>query len=348
VLVVFGHELASVVMFTVVVFGVMVNDLLKRNRARLFKVSAAVSPSLTLFLASMYLKVFPLQLGVETNVINAVQPIVRPAGMFFLANYFVGSNSGFYSGYFDLASQVLSVFTVLYLLCLPLVLVGFFRNRVLDVWTLFVVCASFSCLVMPFFALNWWDRWMFLLVYPFTFYAVVGVVKVLESANGVVRPSVGWLNWMKVSRKTTVGLLSCMVLVTSVYIGATLQSDNYVIISIPTISRYFSVAPTVPLRDVEGMVKVMEWLDGNMDDGSCVLVHSAFLDWARLNLDENHTLVAFSTDAKGALDAATSQGYDSVYLVWWGENIGWYWFTVPSYFQLVFRSGRMAAFQYMV
>jgi hypothetical protein len=94
-------------------------------------------------------------------------------------------------------------------------------------------------------------------------------------------------------------------------------------------------------------VKVMEWLDGNMDNGSCVLVHSAFLLWARLYLDENHTLVAYSTDARGALDVATSQGYDSVYLVWWGESIGWYWFTVPSYFRLVFESGRMAAFQYL-
>jgi len=188
---------------------------------------------------------------------------------------------------------------------------------------------------------------MFLLVYPFTFYAVVGVLKVLESANGVVRPSVEWLNWMKVSKKTTVGLLSCMILMTSVYIGATLQSDNYVIMSIPTISRYFSVAPTVPLRDVEGTVKVMKWLDENMDNGSCVLVHSAFLDWARLNLDKNHTLVAYSNDAKGALIVATSQGFNSVYLVWWGENIGWYWFTVPSYFRLVFQSDRMAAFQYL-
>ena len=347
ILVVFGHDLASVVMFVVVVFGVMLNDLLKRNKAGLLKVSAAVSPSLVLFLTSMYLKVFPPQLAVQTNVISAVQPSVGPAGMVFLANYFVGSGSGSYSGYFDLASQVLSVFIVLYLLCLPLVFVGFFRNRVLDVWTLFVVCASFSCLVMPFFALNWWDRWMFLLVYPFAFYAVVGVLKVLESANGVVRPSVEWLNWMKVSKKTTVGLLSCMILMTSVYIGATLQSDNYVIMSIPTISRYFSVAPTVPLRDVEGTVKVMKWLDENMDNGSCVLVHSAFLDWARLNLDKNHTLVAYSNDAKGALIVATSQGFNSVYLVWWGENIGWYWFTVPSYFRLVFQSDRMAAFQYL-
>jgi len=295
----------------------------------------------------MYFRVFPVQLDVQSSVIGAFQPTVRPAGLFFLANYFVGSGSGSYSGYFDLASQVFSVFTVLYLLSLPLVLVGFFRNRVLDVWTLFVACAAFSCLVMPFFALNWWDRWMFLLVYPFTFYVVVGVFKVLESASGVVRPNLWWLRWMKISTKTTVALLGCMVLLTTVYIGATLQSDNYAIMSILTISRYFSVAPTVPLKDVEDTTKVMRWLDTNIDNGSCILVHSAFQEWARLYLDDSHTLVAYSTDVVRALNVATGQGYDSVYLVWWGENIGWYWFTVPSYFDPVFWSGRMAAFQYL-
>jgi len=348
VLVVFGHELASVVMFAVVVVGVMLKDLLMRNKAGLLKVSAAVSPSLALFLASMYFRVFPPQLGVETNVINTIQPVVRPGGLFFFVNYFVGSTSGLYSGYFDLASQVLSVFTVLFLLSLPLVFVGFFRNRVLDAWTLLIVCASFSCLVVPFFAFDLWDRWMFLLVYPFTFYAVEGLVKVFESANGVVRPSVGWLQWMKVSRKTSVVLLSCMVLLTSVYIGATLQNDNYVIFSIPTISRYFCVAPTVPLRDVEGTMEVMEWVDENMEDGSCVLVNAAFLSWARLYLNENRNIVIYMLDVEGALNVAASHGFDPAYLVWWGENIGWYRLTVPSSFELVFESGRMAAFQYMV
>jgi len=144
-----------------------------------------------------------------------------------------------------------------------------------------------------------------------------------------------------------VGLLSCMVLLTSVYIGATLQNDNYVIFSIPTISRYFSVAPGVPLRDVEGTVEVMEWVDENMDEGSCVLVNAAFWDWARMNLNGTRNIVIYMADVEGALDVAASHDFDPVYLVWWGENIGWYWFTVPSYFEPVFESDRMAVFQYL-
>jgi hypothetical protein len=344
VLVVFSHELASAVMF-VLILGVLLKDLIVRNTTRLLKVLAAVSPSLVFFLVRIYLRLFPIQVGGESNVISAIQPVGSLGGLFFLANYFVGSGSGSYSGYLDLFAQVLSVFILLFLLCLPLVLVGFFRDRVLDTWTLFVVGASFSCLVVPFFAFNWWDRWMFLLVFPFTFYAVNGLVKVFRSVKGI-RPSVGWLRWMNVTRKKVVVLLFSMVLLTSLYIGVTLQNDNYGVFSVPTVSRYFSVAPTVPLRDVKGTMDVMEWINENGEEGSCVLVYTAFLFWARLYLNDNNNIVLYSSDIDGALDVAASHGFYPEFLVWWGENIGWYWFTVPDSFESVFQSGRMAVFQY--
>ena len=187
---------------------------------------------------------------------------------------------------------------------------------------------------------------MFLLVYPFTFYGANGLLNVLRSANGWVRPSFGWLQWMRVTKGMAKGLFSCMILLTTVYVGATLQSDNYLLFSVPTVSRYFSVAPTVPLGDVADTVKVMEWLNGNVSCSSCIMVHSTFLSWAKLYLDGNHTIVAYSSDFDEALNVANGEGLDPVYLVWWEENIGWYWFTVPTYFTPVFDSGRIAAFQY--
>ncbi len=144
------------------------------------------------------------------------------------------------------------------------------------------------------------------------------------------------------------GLLAGMLVLTALYMGTTLQSDNYVVYSVPTISRYFSVAPTVPLCDVEATMAVMTWIDGTMNAGSCVLVHSAFLSWARLCLNDDHTIVVYETDVDDALGVATDHNLGPVYLVWWGENIGWYWFTVPPDFEEVFAHGRMAAFQYSV
>jgi len=344
--VVFAHELASVVMFVAVV-GIFLRASLRWKLRRLWKISVAVLPALAVFLASMYFWVFPPKLELRTNEISAFQSFSRPAGVFFLADYFAGSGSGQYTGYLDLASHVLSVFVILYLFCLPLVFVGLFRNAILDVWTVFLVLASFGCLVLPFLAFDYWDRWMFLLVYPFTFYAVNGISRVLQSAGGVARPSFGWLKWMKISKAKTIGICSCMILLTSFYVGTTLQSDNYVVFSIPTISRYFSVAPTVPIRDVADTAKVLMWLNENMKDGSCVLVHYALLWWAQLYLERNNVIVSYTTEVERALNVATSFGFAPVYLVWWGESIGWYWFTVPTNFSPTFESGRMSVFTYL-
>ena len=341
-LVVFGHELASVVMF-VVVFGLGLKVFLEGERMRAFEVFSAVLPALALFVASLFFAAAPVY--VEANVIGASQPAVQPGGLFFLANYLDPAYYLHYPSYFELASHVLSLFAILYLVCLPLVFVGFFRDVVLDVWGVFLLAASLSCLVFPFFALLGWHRWLFMLVYPFTFYVANGVQRVRGSSRGV-RPSWKWLGWMKVSRRTAVGILCCSVLLTSFYVASTLQSDSCVVFSIPTISRYFSVAPTVPLQDVESTVRVMDWLNGRMDDGSCVLVQEAFLSWALLYLDNGHVIVSYAEDVDAALNVALTYEFSPVYLVWWGENIGWYGVTVPNHFSPVFESGRMSAFEY--
>jgi hypothetical protein len=346
-LVVFGHELASIVMVAAV-FGVMLNELLRLNRVRLLKVSVAASPSLILFLASIYLKVFPPAVNVQSNMINVIQPLHRPAGLFFLADYFVGSTTGFYSSYFDLALTVLGYFTLLYLLALPLVFVGFFRNRALDFWTLTVVCTTFSCLVVPFIAFDWWDRWMLLLVYPITFYASNGLMKVFRSVKGVVHPDLGLLKWMRVSRKTSAGLLSCMILLTSIYLGVALTSDSTKLFSEPMMTRFFSLAPAVPFQDIDDTIRVLEWVDERLDERSCVLVHATILEWTRLSLDKDQNIVVYIVDVENAVSVAASQGYNSLYLVWWGTDVKGYWFTVPSSFEPAFRSGRMVAYKHSV
>jgi hypothetical protein len=84
-----------------------------------------------------------------------------------------------------------------------------------------------------------------------------------------------------------------------------------------------------------------------MTDGSCALLHHAFFSWGELYLNEEKVIVNYVADVEGALDVALEDGLDPVYLIWWGEKIGWYRSNVvPSSFTLVFESGRIAAFQY--
>jgi len=349
VLVVFGHETTSVLLFAVVL-GVTAKDFLKGETARMGKVLAAVIPAVAIFSARWWVPLLvPIDYVAETNVISAYQPSPRPGGLFFLTNYLGLSGSIRYPTYLDLFSHVLSLFVVLYLLCLPLVFVGFFRDRFLDGWTLFLLVGAFSSLVTPFFALDIWDRWMFLLVYPFTFYAVNGIGKVLWSKSGFVLPNSRWIGWMKVSKRLMYGILFLTVLFGSLLMTVRF-SDNGVF-SIPTTGIYLPstmLQNTVPLRDVEGVVEAIDWLNEHMTAGSCALLHQAFFSWGKLYLDEKNVIVHYVADVEGALDEALENGLDPVYLIWWGENIGWYQsIVVPSCFGQVFESDRIAAFQYL-
>jgi hypothetical protein len=146
-----------------------------------------------------------------------------------------------------------------------------------------------------------------------------------------------------------------VILFLTVLFGAFLMtvrfSDNGVF-SIPTTGIYLPstmLQNTVPLRDVDGIVEVIDWLNQRMADGSCALFHHTFFFWGELYLDKENLIVHYVRDVEGALDVALEKGLDPVYLVWWEENIGWYRSTVvPSSFTLVFVSDRIAAFQYMV
>ena len=84
VLVVFTHQLVSVVMFAIV-FGLVLKVFLKEDRMRMFKVLGAVLPASALFMISVCLGAAPIYM--ETNVMAASPAAAYPGGLFFLANY---------------------------------------------------------------------------------------------------------------------------------------------------------------------------------------------------------------------------------------------------------------------
>jgi hypothetical protein len=59
-------------------------------------------------------------------------------------------------------------------------------------------------------------------------------------------------------------------------------------------------------------------------------------------------------DINKALHTAQEQGYQVIYTVWWNEEfltwqnetIGWYGFTLPTYFSARFSVDRISAYQY--
>jgi len=321
---------------------------LKRRGMVSWRVLAAVIPALAVFLTSVYLMVFPVPFHVTTNVIRVHDTFrYSPGGLFFLVDYLSVANPiESYPTYLHLVSHVFSLFALLYLIWLPLVLVGFFRDKILDGWTTLLLVGSFGCLVVPFCALEYWHRWMLMLVYPLTFYAVNGVWRVLKSGPCV--PSLKWLSWMKISRRSAVGISFVTVLLGSLFMTWPLISGRYGVIGFSTTWTYFPStmqSSSVPLQDTEGTVKAIEWLNTHMTDGSALLVHDAFFYWTELYLDNNHVVIFFASNIEAALNLALENGFNSLYFIWWNEDIGWYGFKVPSDFVSVFESGRISVFQ---
>jgi hypothetical protein len=346
-LTVFAHEYVAIMLVAVVlglVFWRFIKD--KHLGMESKRLLLGFSPALAVSLVGICLRIFPVRYAVETNVISAgdvVNP--RPFGLFFLVDYLrVRSTVDYYVSYWDLALSVGILFGLLYLSYLFLVWKGFFKHEVLSVWTGLLLAGAFGCLVVPFFALEYWHRWMFMLVFPFTFYAVNGLRRFMGNYDGGnIRLG------MAVSDKKVKGMVLLTVLLGGVYLATPvlMSSVNVGVFSVSAVNKFFSFAPTVPYEDVDGVVEAMKWLDGNMDGDSCVVLQHAFLWWGKLYLGDGHVIVHFENDVDLALDSAFEHGFSRVYFVWWNEPIGWYGITVPEGFVRLRDFGRISVYEFV-
>jgi len=340
-LTVFAHEYAGVALLAIVLGVVVWRFARKRFGGAEGLTVLAVLPALVVFLTGMFLRFFPVNYGATTTVFNTGEASV---GRFtFFANY-LATNDGvfYYPSYADLLVDVTLLFGFLYLPYLFLVWKGYFKNSVLNVWTWLLLVGSFGCVFLPFFALDYWSRWMFMLVYPFTFYAVNGVSKLLRSSKGAKGKIGGF------SRKVVFGALGVTVVLGSVYVATPLlmNTAQVGVFALPYVSAHFCSAPAVPYQDADSVVQAVTWLDQNMADNSCAVVNHVFVYWEKMYLDESHVTVQFWNNVGLALEDAVDCGYGSVYFVWWNTDIGWYNVSVPNSFVPLRDFGRISVYEF--
>lgn len=344
---VFAHEYAAVTLI-VVVLGLAVWRLLKRQLSLGSKrLLLGVLPAMVVFVIGLGLRFFPIVYVAETNVIEVGETMsVKAGGLFFLENYLAENASVIsYSGYWDLALNVVLLFALLFLPYVFLVVKGFFRNGVLDFWTGLLLVGAFGCLFVPFAALDLWYRWMFMLVYPFTFYAVSGVNRLASWFRGVGLRFGSWFSSM---------IAAVMVLLTFTLGIAYLATPGLMILANtslpmpPSVSLYFSTSPTVPYEDVDGVVAAMGWLNDNVDGTSGVILQHVFLFYGQLCLNRDTPIVHVQSDVDLAVQTAVDRGFGSVYFVYWNQPIGWVGVSVPEGFVNVRDFERISVYVYEV
>jgi hypothetical protein len=350
-LTVFAHEYAAVTLLVVVMGSVALRLFKEGVDFESKRLVLATLPALTVFLFSVFLKSLPVSNVTQTNIIEAGDAVTNhPGGVFFLVDYLsIQSTVDYYTSYWTLALSVGVLFAVLYVPYIFLVVKGFFRNRVLSFWTGFLLIGALGCLITPFFALEYWHRWMFMLVYPLTFYAVNGfsILKNKLRANAKHHFS-SWL-----SKKKAAAMILLMFSIGIAYLAspmwlsyANVARANGSVASVSGISLYFSASPTVPYEDVNSVVQSMNWLNENLNADSCAILQHAFLFWGQLYLDESHAIVHFETDASVAIETALNHDFSGVYFVWWNEPIGWYCQSIPQSFVRLQDFGRLSVYVY--
>ncbi len=346
-LAVFAHEYSAVILLVTVV-GLLVWKLVKKQASYNYKMLAlAIVPALTVFLTGMFLRLNPIRYATTpSNIIQAGDTISGKSGIFFLTNYLqVQDTVDSYGNYWALALNVALLFIVLFLPYILLVKKGFFKNEILSIWTGLLLVGAFGCLVMPFAALQWWHRWMFMLVYPFTFYAVYGIVKLARksSVNGKIRFSALFSN----KKAAGMILLTLTLGVAYLFTPITMVYANKSVPNLTGTQVYFSTDPGVPYQDEGNVVQAMDWLNQNSGAESCIILQRHFLEYGKLYLNNSKQIIHYQIDINAAVSKASESGFSQVFFVWWNQQVGWGEFSLPAGFTLLQDFGRISVYSYM-
>lgn len=261
-----------------------------------------------------------------------------------------------------LFQHVIGLFFFMYILILPLVIIGLLtlKDSVLRYWVILCVGIQILTIVNPNESLLFWNRWASLLVYPFVFFAVEGFGRI-------------WRFWSN-SKRRLKSLIPKAFVIT--YLFSLLTLSGYYLTTTPENAfPYYSqynpymvyipssmLQTTISVNDSPSIVQCLKWLNENMSESSVIVSHYALYDWFSLYLPDKQIIntpevgstwtqiqtEAALADAMVELARNSSASGHDVYTVWWINGLGWYQIpSLPSDFKEVYVSGRMAVFSYV-
>jgi hypothetical protein len=165
-------------------FVILLSLLLSRSKTRSFKkyIMYTHIPALILFIfiAGAYAGwTIPLisTPGGTARFFRAIHYVDAPTFSVF-KNYL-----SLYGSYQNLFLKTITLFILLYALILPLIPFGFWHDPFLTPFFILTLTCSFLLLLSPSFALADFDRWLFMLVYPFAFYSANALSKLMDFSS---------------------------------------------------------------------------------------------------------------------------------------------------------------------
>lgn len=344
-LVVFSHQMTAVILFTIVL-GISIRRILQRDYDQVKQLLIPTLPALLLFLgvglhfAGVF--VFDSVTPVDVSPLVIIVPESSNASFPFL-NYLAGDYYvNYQNSYLLLLADVASLYLASFILVLPLLRLGIRQAATpsLVIWTSFCSAAAFFPLLLPWSALLLWDRWMQLLVVPYTLYAVYGLRTLKQPCHRLP------------VRKGLAVFCALLVGFGILYVA----SPSTFPISTPTVffpaSKYSPITllrHTTPLEDTPHIVNGLQWLNTQMGDDACLLARTTFLPWAQFRLNADAHVINYRNErVEMGLSYAQSLNYTEIYWLWWTNGVGLHWYgqSVPAAFTPVYQSGAIVVYRF--
>src|SRR5664280_2000619 len=263
VLTVLSHELASVILFFVIVLEAA-RFLAKKLRKESVYLFASAALPMALFLFQWY--------SPQHGTLVIPSSIVASGPSINLAVYMAG------------------LLIYCYAIILPLVFLGVkgLKDRVLKYWILLCVGIVLVEMLDPNAPLYFWNRWVYLLVYPLLFFAVQGLERLWQFApNANAKCKVKRL----LPKVFSIAYVILLLVLSGYYL--TTSPEN----AFPYFSQYnpylteipsSMLQNTVSINDNPSLVACFEWLNNNTSESSVVVSHYALYDLAVLYIPSHH------------------------------------------------------------
>ncbi len=315
-----SHELATILMFVCVLYWMAT----AKRRDAMLKTAIAILPAALLFSyqLSAYFGLLPPapQSRPERTIvylksIAIEKTLPRPFRNYYLDSLLPDTYTGMLFEFF----RMLGVF---YLPLLPLAVLGFKRNRVLDPitgWlTLTVFSFPFCPQAYPFYS---FFRWALFIVFPMSVYATEGLLK-LKSKITYWKP------------------ILTAALTVYLFIGLNYASG---LVPMPTVymTRGTLTSSTIEMNRIDDCIACLQWLNQHAGNNSILITEKRFYAWA-LNFLDKRIAIAYYPPAYPIQDTPLSEltgNFEEIYLIWYAES-------QPTGFKEVYRSGDIAIYIY--
>lgn len=256
----------------------------------------------------------------------------------------------------DFASFISGFLGYMFLLLLPLAVLGAVSFRGLDVWSWLTACLVFSYwpVFLPDYSVVSWFRWAILLVYPVVFLSVEGVGRLWRFGKKFV-----WK--FNIGRVSALSILLLNLTMSSYYLASPPEHQIKYFGEWNHYKQFIQTSMlqnSISLSDTPDVMEAMRWLSETAETGSVLLLHEAMGKWARILIRGVEIIrikeVRLSSQVREnvatnlvRLAEEKAENGSKVYTVWWADGNGWYEMPqLPPQFKDIQRFGNIGVFRY--